>query len=223
MKSKIVILSLLITFLAGCKKEEVALPPTTEEEQQQQNIVLNFSANEALVKSSSDFYLIADVEGMAGVTKLNIQDRKSTCFYGWSFNACPGASHCAGNFDFNYNISGVTQKCEVECGYYGTGEGRTGLITAQNTKFITPADEDYGIKIWLKAPDGTYYSSKNCNNPALTWTNIQLAERTAYGSSTTSALMPGYYVKLKFNCELASTANQTKKIRLKNAILRLGM
>lgn len=231
MKKQFISFILFLIFISGCKKDEDLdiknttnnTTNTTTEEEPENTIPLNFTANEALIKSSSDFYLIADVEGLTGITKLNIQERAMTCEYGWSSNACPGKSHCSGNFDFKQTVNGSSKNCSLEAGYYGTGEGRTGLITDANTRFITTAKEEHGVRIWYKAPDGNTYTTDLTNNTTEQWSSLQLAQRLAYGSSTGSSYMPGYYVKLKFNAELVSGSDLSRKIKLKNAIIRVAM
>ena len=226
MKLKTITMLLLIV-LAGCKKEKDLAPPSTTTQppttNQPPTVALNFAPNEALIKLSSDFYLIADVEGLTGVTLINFQDDKNSCQYGWGSNVCPGKSSCDGRFTFPCTISGTTSSCRFEAGYKGTGEGRSGLITQANSIYRTTAAESHGFEVSYKAPDGTYYYSDACNNPTVTWASVTMAERIQYGSSTTSPYMPGYYVKLKFNCELASKTTPVKKIYFKNAVARVAM
>lgn len=79
MKTKIILYGCLFLFVVSCKKEsENASPDTTQD----------VNPNTALIKSNSSEYIIADIEGVTGLTKVDLQNGDNVPFVR-HFNQCP--------------------------------------------------------------------------------------------------------------------------------------
>lgn len=205
---KILTLSVLFLVLfSGCKKEDPA----------DNTPVDPFAANNALISSNAKLYLIADVEGLPGVTHINKQDTV------WGITAQWSQGHCS-NGDCSYGgglgyISG-NPSWVFKIQYDGTGETHEGLLVQNYTKYKTVADEPHGVTLWYIAENGRSYFSYMSDNPSLSWANIELLNLDATGQASTPTSTP-YYIKLRFNCEMTCATDATEKIRFKNAVVRV--
>lgn len=150
-------LSLLVLFMVavtGCKKEDTE--PTTQQNQNNQNNNNNnnppatpYSANEKLVEATSDFYIIADIEGLPGQTKINCQKSNASCdgfasncgiYHGYGFlsNSAKGSQKAGGLFAFGPSVvseDGKTVNTGV-CKYYASGAKSTDKIVDVNVTVI---------------------------------------------------------------------------------------
>ena len=207
MSKKATTLFLLYLFvLSGCKKENditnFTPPPANP-----------YAANEALINTTADVYLIADVEGLTGVTHLNEQNNSHYVTANWAAGHCYTGACAYGGGLQSYNTSPFWL---FKANFYGTGETRQNLLVEQYTQLMT--SENHGVELVYQATNGNTYKSTLCNNALQSWTNITLVKREdATGSGAT------FYLTLKFNCELANQANTSQRIQFKNAVLRIKL
>ena len=209
MKKAITLSVLFLILFSGCKKETTAPNNSTD----------SFAANEALISSNANLYIIADVEWLSGVTHINQQDTILGVTAQWS------QGHCT-NGDCSYGgglgeISGGPGWV-FKAYYNGTGETHEDLLVQNYTTYITPANEHHGIILTYLALNGKSYYSQISNNTALSWANATLVSREATGEASTATSTP-YYVKLHFNCEMTCATNSSEKILFKNAVARVKM
>ena len=208
MRYTLTLFAIIIALFSGCKKETTTPNPVDP-----------FAANDALISSNANLYIIADVEGLAGVTHINQQDTIWGVLPQWSSGHCTNGD-CAYGGGLGYISGSPTWVFKAE--YNGTGETHEDLLVQNYTTFITPAHEHHGIILWYIAENGNAYYSYISNNLALSWANVTLVNREATGEASTPTSTP-YYVKLHFNCEMTNASNSSDKITFKNAVARVKM
>jgi len=214
MKTHFPFVVLLTVLSSGCKKDDVNLPYNNTNTTNTTIATSNpFAENEALIDKNASVYLVADVEGLSGITKINVKAGTNGISAGYGAGSCTtGSSKYHGSV--GCSITGSSWDLDVM--YYGQGETREKLNVPAYTKLITPAYEKHGVIIQYTAPNNKLYISCDINNTAWDWSNIVLDEIVPSGGT------PPYFVKLRFNCKLKQY-NGSGVISLKNAIVRLRL
>lgn len=198
---------LTILTISACKKEDIKTDDNN-------NTNSPFSANDSLISANASVYIIADVEGLSGISKMNKQDTVWSVTPGWGAGVCyTGYSSYDGSVGNAYALD----NWHLYVFYKGKGETREQLLVNQFTKLAKTQNDEYGVAIAYKSLDGKTYYSYLADNEALDWANIKLEERVAVANSNR------FYVKLHLNCELANEDNPSDKIRFKNAVVRVQM
>lgn len=207
---KISPLLLLLVLFSACKKEDVA----PKEDDKQNSSVNLFAANEALIDSTSALYFICDVEGLTGISQINKQRKFVSGSYSWGGTYCPSAhSSYIGIFYISY-----VEQSQFSFDLAGFDLTRESAIVSRKLNYCTD-NSSTGISFSYQH-EGEFYKSALSDNAALTWANAEIISNKSTGKPDPG---PYYFVKVRFNCELTSVNDPTKKIKLKNAVAQVAL
>lgn len=211
MKSTFYFLLVLLT-ISACKKEATDIKDKDDDKNNPP--YSPFAANDSLISANASVYIIADVQGLPGITKMNKQDTVWSVTPGWGAGVCyTGYSSYDGSVGNAYALD----NWHLYVFYKGKGETREQLLVSDHTKLAKTANDEYGVAIAYKSLDGKTYYSYLSDNAALSWANVKLVERAAVPNTQR------FYVKLNLNCELTNENNPSDKISFKNAVVRVQM
>jgi hypothetical protein len=204
MKHSLLIVLLFTITLFSCKKEDNTTTPTNNTPADP------YAENLALVSTDAEFYLIADVSGIAGVTKIN-----------WQLSTVAGSKTQAYNGLCNGNEyhAGYIVGHDVQPNYFWfvilsqttAASGYTGLVHTGSHAFCTPSDHVNGIDISYLDSN---YDDWRCNyidNTTISTSNFNVTKYENVGGTT--------YLEAKFNCKLQKSSS-SNGIILSNAIFK---
>ncbi|MEI6122020.1 MAG: hypothetical protein WCQ95_00190 [Bacteroidota bacterium] len=205
MKKLLFILVLSAAVFASCKKED----STTTDDTTPVTPVDPLAANIALIAPGAEFYLIADVSGIPGVSKIN-----------WQLSTVPGSKTSAysGLCSGNQYHTGYIVGHDVQPNYFWfvilfqtTGpDGFTNLVHTGNYSYCTPADVVNGVDISFMDSNSDEWRCQYLNNNTLSTSNFKVTKYEFVG---------GYqYLEAQFNCKLQKYTGES--IILSNAVFK---
>ncbi len=202
MTSRLFIFLLITTIAASSCKKEI-IPPVDE------TPIDPWAENMALIATGAEFYLIADVTGIPGVSKIN-----------WQLSTVPGAETTAYNGLCNGNEchTGYIVGHSVQPDYFwfvvffqNSGpEGFTDMVHEGEYNFCTPADGVNGIDISFLDENYAEWRCKYLDNNAISASSFEVTAYELMNGATT--------IEARFNCTLEQYSGET--ITLSNAVYR---
>ena len=209
MKQLLLISALLLLGLASCKKDEAPVtvtdPPPTNNPP-----VDPWAENMALVTPGAEYYLIADVSGIPGITKINWQASTVSGSKSQAFNGV-----CNGN---EYH-TGYIVGHDVQPDYFWfvvffqttASSGFTNLVHTGDYDFCTPSDDVNGIDISYLDAAYDEWRCKYIDNNAVASSSFEVTKKETVGGVTA--------IEARFNCQLKKYSGTTV-VTLSNAVFR---
>ncbi|NNC94245.1 MAG: hypothetical protein HKN92_01705 [Chitinophagales bacterium] len=174
-----------------------------------------YAANEALIHEDAQMYLIADVEGLSGVNKINYQDVDPEIQFGQARGSCdPGyggyqssAIENDGTTEtwFTVFFRGKCPQCEWE-----------DLVVTGNPRVAHNLERHNGIALGLSFNNSEFYYSNTLSSEELSDDIFVIESLTPTGQS-----IPSHYFEARFNMTLKKL-NSEETIRIENAVLRMS-
>ena len=169
-----------------------------------------WSENIKLIPPSSNFYLVADVEGIPGVQKIiypGVKDQGST-----------GISRAICNMDechtlFTMGDPTNPDKFWIAVIFQKKGSnGFDNLIHEGKYNYSTPSNRANGISISFKKENMEEFRNDYIDNNIIETSNFEL--------TNINDIFGNQYIDIRFNCQLNSLDGQT--IYLKNALMKIN-
>jgi hypothetical protein len=210
MKRILLPLLLLAVAFTSCKKDNPEPEPQPETPGVNPTPTDPYAANLALINPGAEYYLIADVSGIPGVTKIN-----------WQLSTVPGSKTDAFNGVCNGNEyhTGYIVGHDVQPDYFWfvvffqttASTGFNNLVHTGDYDFCTPADPKNGVDISFL--DASYYDwrCRYVDNNALQSSNFKVTKMETTGGETA--------IEARFNCQLKRSSTSAV-ITLSNAVFR---
>ncbi len=187
----------MLSCVLSCKKDDTStLDPWAE--------------NINLIPSASNFYLVADVEGIPGVQKIiypGVKDQGST-----------GISRAICNMDechtlFTMGDPTNPDKFWIAVIFQKKGSnGFDNLIHEGKYNYSTPSNRANGISISFKKENMEEFRNDYIDNNIIETSNFEL--------TNINDIFGNQYIEIRFNCQLNSLDGQT--IYLKNALMKIN-
>jgi hypothetical protein len=201
--SLLILLFITVTFFS-CKKDDNNTPPVDN------TPVDPYAANTALITPGADFYLIADVSGMTGVTKIN-----------WQASTVSGSKTQAYNGLCNGNEyhTGYIVGHDVQPNYFWfcilfqttAASGYTDLVHTGDYSFCTSADAVNGIDFSFTDSNYNEWRCVYVNNNTISASSFKVTKYENVGGTQ--------YLEVHFNCTLKKSVS-SNSIVLSNAVFK---
>lgn len=193
----LLLLSVMLSSVLSCKKDEGStIDPWTK--------------NIKLIPSGSDFYLVADVEGIPGVEKIiypGLKDQGSTSMS----RAICNVDEC--HTLFTMGDPSNTDKFWFAVIFQKKGSnGFENLIHEGKYEYSTPSNRANGISISFKKENMEEFRNDYIDNNIIETSNFEL--------TNINDISGNQYIEIRFNCQLNSLNGQT--IYLKNALMKIN-
>jgi hypothetical protein len=200
--SLLALLFIAVTFF-GCKKDNDSNTPDNTPTDP-------YAANTALIAPGAAFYLIADVTGMTGVTKIN-----------WQASTVSGSKTQAYNGLCNGNQyhTGYIVGHDVQPNYFWfcilfqttAASGYTNLIHTGDYTFSTSSDAVNGIGFSFTDTNYDEWRCDYLNNNSITTSNFKVTKYENVGGTQ--------YLEAHFNCTLKKSSSSSSVV-LSNAVFK---
>lgn len=218
---------LLIAVLSACSKDDDLTAPPSQNNNNNNNppdstavdsTVGSYEANEALVDPNASTYFICDVEGIDSIQKINLQNTRGTCDFGW------GKGYCStGYYQFNSKIKNLSHERGRDMLIVLSFRGKCPACTMDDLVNLGPQQLQHlgqkymGVGLTIQFIDTTInyvLTGPGFASNAVS-ASMQEDDELEVLSMTERSFGPTYNIKVRFNLTLTSSYGT---IRLKNAI-----